>query len=273
MRRSIPERLRMKGIRLIRRVLPRFGLRPSDVLLASFPKSGNTWVRFIWANVVSLRELGGKTVDFHRLSEELGHEYDVHRYGDVEFDCLPRLVKTHEPYDDRAFGLNRSVYLYRHPGDVMVSYWHYMSRRWSSSPAPEEWDAFLRDDEYGVPAWCRHVRSWREEADALLSYAELRADAAGAVARLLEELGLGAVPDGTLREAARRSSFQRVRELEEERGLPDEDRADEDYRFTRSGARGEWREVFGTAQRNYLRERVRESGLTDLVEAVEGASP
>ena len=31
------------------------GLRAQDVILASFPKSGSTWVRFFLCNLVSLR--------------------------------------------------------------------------------------------------------------------------------------------------------------------------------------------------------------------------
>lgn len=255
----------MKAVRLVRRLRPRLGLRPSDVLLPSFPKSGNTWVRFIWANLVALREGDGGTVDFHRLVRELGAEYDVHRYGTVEFESLPRLVKTHLPYEERRFGPYRTLYLYRHPGDVMVSYWHYLRERRGGARGPEEWEAFVRDGEVGIPAWCRHAAGWRAAADVLVAYEELRADASATMARALSELGIDSVERATLEEAVERSGFDRVRRLEEERGFPNDEEADEDYRFTRSGRSGQWRDAFAAPEADYLRERVEAHGLADLV--------
>lgn len=273
MRKDLLERARLKAVRLVRRLRPRFGLRPSDVLLPSFPKSGNTWVRFIWANLVALRELDGDTVDFHRLVRELGAEYDVHRYGSVDFESLPRLVKTHLPYEERRFGPYRTLHLYRHPGDVMVSYWHYLRKRRGGAPGPEDWGAFVRDEQVGVPAWCRHAASWRAAADVTVAYEELRADTRATMARALGELGVEPLERPTLEEAVERSRFERVRRLEEERGFPDDDEADEDYRFTRSGRSGEWRAVFAAPEAEYLRRRVEEHGLGDLVERSEELAP
>ena len=46
----------------IKFVYPRFELRDSDILLASYPKSGNTWMRFIW--VVPPLSVGFQSDDF-----------------------------------------------------------------------------------------------------------------------------------------------------------------------------------------------------------------
>lgn len=193
--------------RLFLRLFPRWGLRRDDILLASFPKSGNTWLRFLWANVVALEELNGVEVDFHVLDRELGSEYDVLRYGTVEFDCSPRLVKTHRLHDGRAFGDHRSVYLHRHPGDVMLSYYEFLAAHPGHEASTGDLPMFLRSDDFGVPAWCRHVRSWIDEATVTISYEQLAWDAADALGRVLSELGIGGIGDITLGEAVRRSSF------------------------------------------------------------------
>lgn len=253
--------LRKRLARLVRRVRPRYGLRDSDVLLASYPKSGNTWVRFIWANVVALAELGGKTVDFHVLNRELGAEYDNHHYGRLEFEVLPRLVKTHREYSERAFGGNRSVYLYRHPGDVMVSYYHYLAARKDALRHPDDVSEFLRDEEHGLPAWCRHVAGWTQEADALLSYRELQEGAPEAMGRVLRELGIEGIPPTLLGTAAERSSFEELRTLERERSRPGSPEFEDGYRFMRSGSVGEWREHLDRGDRQYLREMLGRYGL------------
>lgn len=263
---GLAEAVRGRARRLLRRLFPRWGLRADDVLLASFPKSGNTWVRFLWANVVALEELDGREVDFHALEGRLGSEYDTLSYGTPGLGRLPRLVKTHRRYDGRAFGANRSVYLHRHPGDVVLSYFDYLAARRGHGDAPGELSAFLRSDRFGVPAWCRHVRGWIGEATAVLSYEELKRDAAAALGRVLAELGTGDVPEATLREAARRSSFSRLRELEEERGRPRDDEFEPGYRFMRRGRLGSWRERLDRSDADYLRETVRSRGLGELLD-------
>lgn len=260
--RALPGGLR----RLLLRLFPRWGLRRNDVLLASFPKSGNTWVRFLWANVVAQEELDGRKVDFHVLDREFGSEYESLSYGTVTSDRLPRLVKTHRRYDARAFGPNRSVYLHRHPGDVMLSYFDYLRARPGHEGSPAELPAFLRSEDVGVPAWCRHVRSWIEEATVLLGYGELKRDAADALGRVLSGLGVGEVAEATLREAARRSSFERLRELEEARGRPRDDEFHPGYRFMRKGRHGSWRERLDPADAGYLVETVRSAGLETFLD-------
>lgn len=265
--RGIAAALRARLRRLLLRLFPRWGLRRDDVLLASFPKSGNTWVRFLWANVVALEELGGREVDFHVLARELGSEYETRSYGSVDFRCLPRLVKTHRPYDGRAFGGHRSVYLHRHPGDVMVSYFQFLAARPGEGDAPTELPAFLRSDDFGVPAWCRHVRSWIDEATVVVSYEELARDAAAALGRVLSGLELGEIAEGTLGEAARRSSFDHLRELEEERGRPRDDEFRAGYRFMRKGRAGGWRQRLASADAEYLVRTVRSMGLAELLDS------
>lgn len=252
--------------RLAQRLAPRLWLRDDDVLLASFPKSGNTWVRFLWANVVALEELDGRVVDFHVLDRELGSEYDSSSYGTADFDALPRLVKTHRLYDRRAFGGHRSVYLHRHPADVMLSNFAFRQARVQTDDAPATVGAFLRSEDHGVPAWCRHVNSWIGEATAVLTFEELKRDAPAALGRVLAGLGIGPVSDATLGEAARRSSFDRLRELEEERGRPREDEFKTGYRFMRRGRAGEWHERLEPDDVEYLRDTVRARGLEDFLD-------
>lgn len=257
-------RLKKTAVGLTRRLYPRLGLRESDVILASYPKSGNTWVRFIWANLVSLMDLNGEIVDFHTLNEAVGSEFDNHQFGRVEFDCLPRLVKTHQGYSDRAFGPNRSVYLCRHPGDVMVSYHRFLRARDHFSGVPEDLSTFLRSKDYGLPAWCKHVAEWWRHADSFVTYGDLQEDTVAAMSRILVDLDIGDVPQAILREAVERSRFDRLRALEESRGRPREPDFDDEYRFMRKGTRGEWKDLFGHRDRRYLYRSVENYELQDL---------
>lgn len=261
---------RRKVLSLLRRLAPRIGLRDSDVLLASFPKSGNTWLRFIWANIVSLREFGGEVVDFDALNRRFGSDYDAHEYGSLDFQCLPRLVKTHRRYSGRAFGGNRCVHLLRHPGDVMVSYHRYLSSRESGGEVSASLTEFIKDRTHGVRAWCRHVESWAGEADAVVRYGSLHDDAVRLTSGLLEELGIAAIGRSTVRAAVERSSFDRLRGLEEERGRPRAGEFEPGHRFMRKGRVGEWREALEPEAKDYLWRTLSGHGLDDLFTSADG---
>jgi hypothetical protein len=75
-------RILQRSLRLMRGLHPRLGLRESDVILASFPRSGNTWMRFIWANMIAELELGGRVVDFHFVEGEMICDHDKYNSWD-----------------------------------------------------------------------------------------------------------------------------------------------------------------------------------------------
>lgn len=243
---------------------PRLGLRTDDVMLASFPKSGNTWMRFIWANLVSLREFGGKTVDFYVLDNNLGSEYDSHQYGEVEFDTLPRLVKTHRKYEMGTFGQNRAVYLWRHPGDVAVSFFYYRRAQHETDVDQSDISEFLRSSEVGVPAWCEHLRSWLPVADVVIQYSEMKEDTYSTVMRTFQGLGIEVPEDTVLEKAIQRSSFEEVQRLEREGGRPREQDFEEGHKFARKGEVGQWRDVLSSVDVEYVQSTVEEYGLEEV---------
>jgi len=246
--------------RALRTLHPRFGLRSSDVLLASFPKSGSTWLRFLLANLVSLEELGGVEVDYEVLNGPLRAEYDLHWYPTFESKSLPRFVKTHRPFEPRRFGRNASCLILRHPGDVMVSYHAYRSAAQGRRRFVGDLSRFIRDEEVGLPAWRRHLESWWPVATHRVAYEALHTDGTGALRALLEAVGAPVPPPDVLDAAVERSSFDRIRAMEERRGLDTRTRRhlDPDFRFARRGAVGDWQGAFSADDRRYLEDLLRE---------------
>ena len=105
------------------------GIRNNDVLLASFPRSGNTWMRFLLCNLISLCEWDGKRVDFPLLNKTMP-EFGVNNLLDEwSHATIPRVIKTHKSFLP-IFRNKRSVGIIRDPRDVMVSYYHYMKDRY-----------------------------------------------------------------------------------------------------------------------------------------------
>lgn len=231
-----------------------------DRILAAFPKSGSTWVRFVLCNLVSLRYWKGRPLDFpllDRTMPELGVTSLAPPWEHGEL--LPRVVKTHRP----AWPVLRripTVLLVRDPRDVMVSFFHHDAAQGGPRNPGDTLATFLRGRRYGIPAWIRHTRSWRDAGAWLVRYEELKADPEGTFARLVAALG-ARIPEELLVEAVGRSTLEATRAAEERSGLDPEKGFDDSFRFVRKGAVGEGREVLSDDDRAWIRERLSRAGI------------
>ena len=196
----------------------------SVVWIASYPKSGNTWLRFLICNlafgpVESAAQLNQLAPDLHELREE------------PNFAGQRILLKTHFPRSARLPYVERSaaaIYVVRDPADVMLSNYHYSMRSAGpSNPAtdlPAYLDRFLtaRGDprwvQLGMGSWEENVRSWLEPAREFpilrLRYEDMVANTAQAAGVLCQFLGLSRTAE-QIAAAVADSSFGRMREIEE----------------------------------------------------------
>jgi len=253
--------IKRRVAKAIKLVYPRFGLRDTDVILASYPKSGNTWVRFIWANILSIEETNGGTVDFNRLVNKLGSEYDSHSYRDVDSSEIPRLVKTHRQYDKRRFEINESVYIIRNPFDVMESYHEYRRHKKSASVS-ESLSTFIRG-KFGIEAWCTHVKSWMRSDAIILRFEDLKKDAYEAFKQAFSEGGLIDVENKTMKRAVEESTFENLRRLEELYGRPNQEMFNEGFRFMRTGSIGTWKS-YSDSDLTHIEDTIKAFNLDNL---------
>lgn len=195
----------------------------SVIWIASYPKSGNTWVRFLICNLVF-----GPQETAARLNELAP---DIHELGPyIELPAGPLFVKTHFrfgrelPLVERSVGL---IYIVRHPADVMLSNFHY-ARRSNGIPPDTTLDRYFehylsaRGDprwvRLGAGGWDEHVRSWLAVRHSfpvlLLRYEDLLTDPARGVLQLCTFLGLQR-SEQELERAAAGASFESLRSIEE----------------------------------------------------------
>ncbi len=198
----------------------------SLVWIASYPKSGNTWVRFLICNLVlgpqsSATALARLTPDLH----ELEHVPDA--------CATPPFLKTHFPFSPGlplASCSTAAIYVVRHPADVMLSNFYYARRRGglaADDPAQLarycEQYATARGDprwiELQMGTWDAHVRSWLGAAAQRfpvlrLRYEDLLADPVQGARHICALLRL-VRSDADIERAAAAASFRRMREIEE----------------------------------------------------------
>jgi hypothetical protein len=259
------------------------------VWLASYPKSGNTWVRAFLANYrknadapVSVNELyhfsfGDDLVLYYTWmtgreagsfsSDELWRlRPRVHRYL-AGLTAEPTLVKTHNVAGVLDNGqpiitpdvTDGAVYVVRNPLDVAVSFAHHYQLSFD-----EAVDRLSRSNDVlpGQPPdklpqllgdWSQHVRSWVAAPGLnplVLRYEDMLAAPRRAFRDLVSYMGLPLeIP--RLRRAISFSRFDRLRAEESETGF-NEARPDEAARFFRRGQANQWRETLTRAQADRL---------------------
>ena len=203
------------------------------VWLASYPKSGNTWVRFMLGNLwlgraASSAEIGNQVPDIH---------YGLN--GQHLFGQHLLVIKTHWKYwtglpmREDTIG---AIYVLRHPVDVLESCQNFGMLRSGGlrqSNAPEElrkisdqWvDDFIAHGGYpkfqqsGIGTWEENVRSWTWSGLALpklvLRYEDLQADPVAGLTRIAKFLDLRK-SDAEIAAAAERASRENMRTIEEQ---------------------------------------------------------
>ncbi|XP_029362491.1 cytosolic sulfotransferase 2-like isoform X2 [Echeneis naucrates] len=183
-----------------------FKARPDDILIATYPKSGTTWVSYI----LDLMHFGDKCSD---------RETSIPIYLRVPFleicvpslesgkdladklTTTPRLIKTHLPvqFVPKSFWENncRIIYVARNAKDTAVSYFHF-DRMNHVQPEPGDWSNFLQKFMQGkmvFGSWYDHVTGWWEKKETYsklhyMFYEDLTEDSGREIDRLCTFLGL-----------------------------------------------------------------------------------
>jgi hypothetical protein len=237
------KRLRHKAARTPLRIpliwLRSRGLDASDVFLASYPRSGSTWTRFVLYEILAGEPSGFDNVN--RGIAENGIQW-------LTRPLLPgegRLIRTHERYR-REYG--RALYLVRDMRDVILSQY---SREKELGILYDDFDTylskFLHGKISGFGAWHEHLDSWLESPLArrgdllLLRFEDLRKDMESVMTRVLDFLGVEVRPEA-IRAAIANNTLDRMREKETQSKTLHQAKGGEDGRFVRKGAVGGWRE-------------------------------
>ena len=213
---------------------------PNDVFIVSYPKSGNTWTRFLISNLVHK-----EAVTFANV-ENLVPSIYVH--PDRVLRRLPRILKSHECFDPRY---RKVIYIVRDPRDVAVSYYHHcIKMHWLSDQCSldEFVPRFMKPEfEINFGTWADHLLSWlgtRRDSENFLfvRYEDMIENPEAELSRVAALLNLDVGRD-SLQRAVTLSSADRMRDLEKQQGekweLIKESRKDKP--FVRTAKSGGWR--------------------------------
>lgn len=193
-----------------------FAVRPDDTFIVSYPRSGNTWTRFLIASLLFPNQI----ISFANI-EQLIPDTEALSSRDLKRIPSPRIIKSHQYFDHRY---PKVLYIVRDPRDVLPSYYDF-SRKFRHIPDGYPLDRFVHgiitgtfhSTEYGT--WAENVGTWLVARNGrpdflLLRYEDLIADTQNELAKAARFFGVTASPEKLTR-AIDNSSADRLRKLEQ----------------------------------------------------------
>lgn len=216
-------------------------VRPDDALIVSYPRSGNTWMRFMVASLLSPEE----APSFESTPRLVPSIYETFE-RDLARLPSPRILKSHESFDPRY---KKVLYIVRDPRDVMLSYYRYQLKTWKMDEGVslERYaELFLTGEMSRYGSWREHVGSWlgaREYSNSfrLMRYEDLLADPTANLGKAAELLEIPASEED-LRRAVEKSTADKMRKQEASKGVPLNRWSRNDISFVGNATSGGWRD-------------------------------
>jgi hypothetical protein len=234
------------------------------VWIASYPKSGNTWVRYLLANllhgpIISSRQVEQVVPDINKTSTH----YNVLPFGEIFF------LKTHWKYEkilSTNYETAGAIYIFRNPLDIIASHVNYFMLAKNPKERNNFVDQFIRSEGFprwetlGFGTWTENVEGWVFQKKTFpciaLKYENMIADCSDAVLRLCEFLRLNK-NESEIKKAIELSSFINLRSMEESEVLSGSDgifkyehehKKAAQFRFMHKGKTGKFRKLLSKVQ-------------------------
>lgn len=221
-----------------------FAVCPDDTMIVSYPRSGNTWTRFLIANLL----YPSQNISFANIETLVPDTSSISSRA-LKHIPRPRFIKTHEYFDHRY---PKVIYIVRDPRDVALSYYDFQ-RKYRQIQDGYPIESYVQDFVKGrlISAdwgtWAENVASWVSTRKAsrkflLLRFEDMIEHTNTELARVAGFLEIAATPE-MLESAIRNSSAERMRELEkqqQDQWVATKNRR-KDIPFVRVAGAGGWR--------------------------------
>ncbi|TWW56844.1 Cytosolic sulfotransferase 3 [Takifugu flavidus] len=183
-----------------------FQARPDDILVATYPKAGTTWVSYIldllyFGQTSPERQTSTPIYERVPFLERSFPNLDSGTELLEKLPTSPRIIKTHFPvqFVPKSFWEQncKIVYVARNAKDNMVSYFH-MDRMTLTFPDPGDWNTYFQRFMQGqllYGSWYDHVNGWWKKKQSYANihymfYEDMIEDTGREINKLCNFLGL-----------------------------------------------------------------------------------
>ena len=213
-----------------------FVIRGEDVFLVSYPRSGNTWVRYLLANLLHpsmqwhIANLNRAVPDIH---QEIPHNY---------IESQPGIFKSHYPY---CRDYPRVIYICRDGRDVSLSYYDLRKKKGHYQKEFRDFLLEMLQGQMPYGSWQVHIQSWLfqpyQPPLLMVKSEQLYNDTPGTLQLLGDFLGFK-WSDREIELAIGKSTFEKQKK--DFYAYKYESHWAKGFRGGVKGAPGKWREVF-----------------------------
>ncbi|MEA2507369.1 MAG: hypothetical protein QOH48_1987 [Actinomycetota bacterium] len=228
------------------------GIRDQDVVLASYPRSGTTWMRFLLAQALS-----GESSEFKAIRRIIPY-VGQHRNALPVLPGGGRMMYSHDRFSRAA--TQRAIYVVRDVRDVALSEYQWQQR---IGVFKGDLDRFIGDFVSGrgnpFGSWGAHVDSW-VEADRIsegrlhvVKFEDLKRDASTVLASALAFLGVS-LNEVEIEDVVASNSVEMMRQKEDRaaQGSFKQRVVKRNVRFINAGSVGGWQKTLSKANERLL---------------------
>ena len=239
------------------------GKAEQKILMYGYPKSGNTWLRFLLYNYrnLLLNHEETKTISYKRLNTLQNNIMDRGTTFSAE-KGFPLFYRTHTPYKASFTFFDKKIFIHRNPLDTLISaYYFYRNRQIPFVDDPKPIRKELSDIDYYVvykiDGWIDFYKESIRHADIVINYSRMRVNCEEEISSLISFLDWDFDQELVSR-VVEMSSFDQVKKMGLER-LQKHGNGPKDGKFkgefTRSGEEAQFKHELKEATINSVLEK------------------
>lgn len=226
-------------------------IRKNDIYLVSFPKSGNTWMRFLLINYFFKQD--SEKIVYSSLENYIP---SIHKSTHADINKFKgyngiRIIKSHFV----KLKYPKVIYVLRDGRDAMVSYYYYQKDLRDFKGNFE--DFYFSKQISNADFWDGHLRKaldyQRKFPDNIIfiRYEDLKNNIENTLTDVIKFLGHEIDLD-RMRHSIQVSSFNILKDMQEDSGVMIENK---NINFFRKGASGQWNDYFNEEMENHFLNR------------------
>lgn len=182
------------------------GIMKNNVILSSYPKSGNTWLKFILFYLYAKKETN---ITFINIDKIIPGVMPAWKYLFAKKYLNPSVFKSHSSYNS-SNSKYKNIYIIRDPRDVYISYYYFLG----GAKNLKHFSWFIANYEFPYGRWSDHVRSWIQHQNkdniAIVKYEDMILDINHELDKVLKKLSLPSTKSERMR-AIEKSTFENLR--------------------------------------------------------------